>query len=52
MIMIENQLDRIIELLEEISDRLYEKPIDRRIDNNKFLTKAEMLLDLDDIDTK
>ena len=48
--MIEDKLNIIIELLEEISDRLYEKPIDKRIDNNKFLTKAEMLLDLDSDD--
>ena len=49
--MIENQLDRIIELLEEILNKLYEKPSNNNsnpIDNNKFKTKAEMLLELDD----
>ena len=39
----EDKLDRIIELLEEISDRLYEQPIDKRLDKNKFMTKEEML---------
>lgn len=41
--MIEDKLDKIIELLEEISDRLYEKPVDTRINNNKFITKEDLL---------
>jgi hypothetical protein len=41
--MIEDKLDIIIALLEEISDRLYEQPVNTRVDNNKFLTKEDML---------
>ena len=41
----EERLDRIIELLEEISDRLYEQPVDTRLSDNKFMTKEEMLRD-------
>lgn len=43
--MIEDKLDIIIALLEEISDRLYEQPINKRLDNNKFITKEDMLRD-------
>jgi hypothetical protein len=41
--MIEDKLDIIIALLEEISDRLYEQPVNKRLDNNKFITKEDML---------
>lgn len=44
----EEKLDRIIELLEEISDRLYEQPIDTRLNKNKFITKEELLRDKED----
>lgn len=41
--MIEDKLDIIIALLEEISDRLYKQPVNTRVDNNKFITKEDML---------
>ena len=41
--MLEDKLDTIIALLEEISDRLYEQPVNKRLDNNKFITKEDML---------